>query len=219
MICTIFLLLTNLENNNAKQHSHGNRDIFSDENHAAASDLQHHVDDHKQVAQKLQKIERKRKKPQQNKKQRSSPGDKRCRQATHFSTPPREVDVVFLLRPLEPHAQAVFQKCGDEAQASQMRQVVLRVAEKTVRQIVGFGDQPFVRVAASSRHLSSPDSRSLPLATTHRSFCALPHNVRDERVSVPLRAVAVWECKTGVGGAKVKVRVADVPSGKRGPGV
>ena len=59
-------------------------------------------------------------------------GDKGCSGGTDLSTPPRQVDVVFLFRPLEPHAQAVLQKCGHEAQPSEVREIVLRVAQESV---------------------------------------------------------------------------------------
>ena len=58
--------------------------------------------------------------------------DKGCSAVTDLSTPPRQVDVVFLFRPLEPHAQAVLQKGGHEAQSSEVREIVLRIAQETV---------------------------------------------------------------------------------------
>ena len=36
----------------------------------------------------------------------------------YLAAPPREIDVVFLLRPLKPHAQTVFQEGGDETETS-----------------------------------------------------------------------------------------------------
>ena len=112
---------------------------------------------------------------------------------SHLSTLPRQVDVVFLLRPLEPHAEAVLQKCRHEAQSSKVREIVLRVAEEAVGQIVRFGHQPFVRVATASRHSLLGSSFSLLFLMQFRfahkrSFLRISmHNVRGSKCfySVP----------------------------------
>ena len=49
---------------------------------------------------------------------------------------PRKIDVVLLLAPLEPHSEPVLQEGGDEAETSEVREIVLRVAENAVRHIV-----------------------------------------------------------------------------------
>ena len=69
-----------------------------------------------------------------------------------FSAAPCQVDVVLLLAPLEPHAQPVLEERGDEAESSDMGEVVLRVAQQAVGCVFRLGESAVERSARLGCH-------------------------------------------------------------------
>ena len=69
-----------------------------------------------------------------------------------LATAPRETDIVLLFGPLEPHTQAILQEGGYEAEAGDVGEVVLGVAEDPVGKVVCLRQYFVVRTVGHLAH-------------------------------------------------------------------